>query len=192
MFYPHVRCKRHCSGTCWFACFVTQNKPPYQGCPDFPSSFTHAEHYESALSVLFGFLLFYNGNLYWYYKDCSKRYSLSFLSCTCNSAKVRYGDYSYLQSKTVIQRKEHGVCIKGFSLPSAMRRDRIRALFSYRSLRLKIRWALKLFPSPWVYSLWLYASRKHPLRKSSVWGYSNSCQSLDSIWILEFRYNYMC
>lgn len=62
------------------------------------------------------------------------------------------------------------MCIKGFSLPSAMRQNRIRDLFSYRSLRLKIRWALKLSPSPWAYSLWLHTSQERPSRKSSVWG----------------------
>lgn len=51
-----------------------------------------------------------------------------------------------------------------------MRRNRIRDLFSYRSLRLKIRWALKLSPSPWAYSLWLHTSQERPSRKSSVWG----------------------
>lgn len=129
MFYLHIGRKRPLY---WYllVCILCPTKQP-----DFPSRFIHAEHYKSALSVLFSCN---NGNIYWYYKDCSKRYLnlFFFLVSTCSSAKARYRDYSYLQNRTVIQKTEHGICIKGFSLPCAMRWNRIRDLFSYRSLGL--------------------------------------------------------
>lgn len=83
------------------------------------------------------------------------------------------------------------MCIKGFSLPSAMRRNRIRDLFAYRSLRLKIMWALTLSPSPWAYSLWLYTSLESPSasRASALieFAFSNldqiACANYSCMWL---------